>query len=103
MCWGAFVRRGIYVWFALVHCGLHYVPCCQRRRRIDPDVVDAIGVPATAIREIENGRGSDQRQNQYAAWLTRIEAWPAGKREREVNAAREGQRFLAEVPIRRGG
>ena len=52
-----------------------------------------IGVPVPEIQELENGRGSDQRRNQYAAWLTRIESWPAGKREREANAARTGQRF----------
>ena len=57
------------------------------------DFAVGIGIPAAELQEIENGRGSDQRRNQYAAWLTRIESWPAGKREREANAAREGQRF----------
>jgi transcriptional regulator with XRE-family HTH domain len=79
------------------------MPACRRPtdlqgRRQDlhltvEEFAAGIGVPVREIREIENGRGSDQRQNQYAAWLTRIESWPAGKRERELKAARIGQRF----------
>lgn len=41
---------------------------------------------------IEKGTAGD-RINLYVAWLSRMEAWSAGKRERELRRAQRGQRF----------
>ena len=46
------------------------------------------------VADIENGTAADHRTDHYAAWLTRMEAWSAGRRERELQAAhRHGRRF----------
>ena len=46
------------------------------------------------VLDIEKGVAMDNRVMRYAAWLTRLEAWSAGKRERALQAAnREGRRF----------
>jgi transcriptional regulator with XRE-family HTH domain len=52
-----------------------------------------LGMSIGDIVDIEKGTGARDRVNHYAAWLTRIEAWSAGKRERELRATRQGQRF----------
>jgi len=46
------------------------------------------------VLDIQNSVAMDNRVMHYAAWLTRMEAWSAGKRERALQAAnREGRRF----------
>jgi hypothetical protein len=41
----------------------------------------------------EGGSAANDRVGHYAAWLTRMEAWPTGKKERELRAAQQRHRF----------
>ena len=45
------------------------------------------------ITNVERGTSADDSAYHYAAWLTRMEAWSTGKKERELGAAQRGQRF----------
>jgi hypothetical protein len=36
------------------------------------------GMDADDIREVEEGKATDQRLDHYAEWLARLEAWPPG-------------------------
>ena len=69
----------------------------DRRRRIGASrEVMAIGLGLTAaeIQEIEEGRASEEMQNQYAQCLDRLEAWPAEKRAQILLAVIDrAQRF----------
>ena len=40
-----------------------------------------LGMSVPDILDIEKGVAMDSRATHYAAWLTRMETWPAGKRE----------------------
>ena len=41
------------------------------------------------VADIEEGTAADDRVSHYAAWLTRMEAWSTGKRERELLATND--------------
>ena len=46
------------------------------------------------ILDIEKGVAMDRRVAHYAAWLTRMETWSAGKREHALQAAnRQGRKL----------
>ena len=47
------------------------------------------------VADIEEGTAADDRVSHYAAWLTRMEAWSTGKRERELLAANRQARSTA--------
>ena len=52
-----------------------------------------IGMRPSDVAEIERGEASDIRLTHYAAWLARMERWPAEERARQVAAAGRGERF----------
>jgi hypothetical protein len=52
-----------------------------------------LGMRTSDILNIESGIAADDRVGHYAAWLTRMESWSAGKRERELQMAQQGHRF----------
>jgi hypothetical protein len=57
-------------------------------------MANGLGMSAADIVEIERGNAADPRMDRYLAWLTKMETWSAGKREREFLAARkQGRRF----------
>ena len=69
----------------------------DRRRRIGASrevMAIGLGLTATEIQEIEEGRANEATLNQYAQWLDRLEAWPAEKRAQILLAVIDGkQRF----------
>jgi transcriptional regulator with XRE-family HTH domain len=53
-----------------------------------------LGLSVADVLSIEDGTAPDLQLNRYSAWLTRLEWWPAGKKEREVLAElKERRRF----------
>jgi hypothetical protein len=48
------------------------------------------GMDADDIREVEEGKATDQRLDHYAEWFARLEAWPPEKRAEELLAASGG-------------
>ena len=62
--------------------------------QIIKEMAAGLGMSVADVLDIEKGLAMDNRVTHYAAWLTRVEAWSAGKRERASQAAnREGRRF----------
>jgi transcriptional regulator with XRE-family HTH domain len=57
------------------------------------EMATGLGMSIGDIVDIEKGAAAGDRANHYAAWLTRMEAWSNGKRERELKAVRLGQKF----------
>jgi transcriptional regulator with XRE-family HTH domain len=57
------------------------------------EMAAGLGMSICDIVDIEKGTGASDGINHYAAWLTRMEAWSDGKRERELRGTRQGQRF----------
>jgi hypothetical protein len=58
------------------------------------EMAAGLSMSVADVLDIEKGVAMDNRVTHYAAWLTRMEAWSAGKRERALQAAnREGRRF----------
>ena len=69
----------------------------QGRRRdlgaIVKAMANGLGMSVSDVVEIEGG-AADARADHYVAWLTMMESWATGKRERELWAAeKEGRRF----------
>jgi hypothetical protein len=52
-----------------------------------------LGMSIAEILNIEKGAAGDDNVGLYAACLTRMESWSAGKKERELRIAQQGQRF----------
>jgi hypothetical protein len=53
-----------------------------------------LGMSVADILDIEKGVAMDSNVTHYAAWLTRMETWSAGKREHALQAAnRQGRKF----------
>jgi hypothetical protein len=55
-----------------------------------------LGMSIADILSIEKGTAEDQRVGHYAAWLTRMESWSAGKKERELRIAHQGNGLARE-------
>jgi hypothetical protein len=51
------------------------------------------GMDADDIREVEEGKATDQRLDHYAEWLARLEGWPPERRAEELLAASGGRWF----------
>ena len=68
-----------------------------RRRDLGASVkamAHGLGLTVAEVVAIESGAVADAKAERYLAWLSRIENWSAGKRERELRAAEtDGRRF----------
>lgn len=57
------------------------------------EMAAGIGLTLADIVEIESGQAPTSIAEHYAAWLDRIERWPAEVREFQLAAAQAGERF----------
>jgi hypothetical protein len=52
-----------------------------------------LGMSTAEISSIERGAAGNDRTGHYAAWLTRMYSWSAGKNARELRMVQQGQRY----------